>query len=101
MLKSPVADLSSTNNKPEAGTCTAAAFLRQFVAASGKTKPLADTSLVLRDQNNKSIPRWAHLRNAGPMEASASSGHHQEDLSGRPTRMLNELARILSKLPLP
>ncbi|KAJ1769704.1 hypothetical protein LPJ74_003793 [Coemansia sp. RSA 1843] len=102
MLKSLVADLSNIGNKSEAGACTAAAFLRQFVAASGKTKPLADSSSVLRDQNNdESIPRWAHLDIAGPMEASASSGYHQKGLSGRPTRMLIELARILSKSPLP
>ncbi|KAJ1795322.1 hypothetical protein LPJ59_004369 [Coemansia sp. RSA 2399] len=101
MLKSPVADLSNIGNKAEAGACTAAAFLRQFVG-SGQPKPLADSSGVLRDQNNdESIPRWAHLDIAGPMEASASSGYHQKGLSGRPTRMLIELAQILANKPLP
>ncbi|KAJ2551312.1 hypothetical protein EV175_003738 [Coemansia sp. RSA 1933] len=103
MLKSPVADLSNIGSKAEAGACTAAAFLRQFVGATAERQsPLPDGSGVLRDQNNdESIPRWAHLDIAGPMEASASSGYHQKGLSGRPTRMLIELARLMAKNPLP
>ncbi|KAI9500625.1 cytosol aminopeptidase family, catalytic domain-containing protein, partial [Coemansia spiralis] len=94
MLKSPVADLSNIGNKAEAGACTAAAFLRQFV---GTPRALPGGS-VLRDQNtDEALPRWAHLDIAGPMEASASSGYHQKGMSGRPTRLLIELARILAQ----
>ncbi|PIA18330.1 hypothetical protein COEREDRAFT_23103, partial [Coemansia reversa NRRL 1564] len=77
MLKSPVADLSNIGNKSEAGACTAAAFLRNF-------------------NNDETLPHWAHMDIAGPMEASASSGYHQKGMSGRPTRLLIELARQLS-----
>ncbi|KAJ2522490.1 hypothetical protein GGI11_001720 [Coemansia sp. RSA 2049] len=102
MLRSPVADLSNIGNKAEAGACTAAAFLRQFVVDRSRTLPLAEKPMVLRAQNNdESLPRWAHMDIAGPMEASASTGYHQKGLSGRPTRMLVDLARILATDPLP
>ncbi|KAJ2721939.1 hypothetical protein GGI07_003643 [Coemansia sp. Benny D115] len=98
MLKSPVADLSNIGNKAEAGSCTAAAFLRHFVRDSVQ-KP--DESKVSGDQNDdESLPRWAHLDIAGPMESSSSDGHHHRGMSGRPTRLLVELASQLSKNPL-
>ncbi|KAJ1728251.1 hypothetical protein LPJ61_004136 [Coemansia biformis] len=93
MLKSPVADLSNIGNRAEAGACTAAAFLRQFVHG-----PRLATPAVLRDQNSdeEAQPRWAHLDIAGPMEASATTGYHQKGMSGRPTRLLIDLARRLA-----
>ncbi|KAJ1826715.1 hypothetical protein LPJ56_002042, partial [Coemansia sp. RSA 2599] len=99
MLKSPVADLSNIGNKSEAGACTAAAFLRHFVRDSAKTAENGDTQkTVPRDQNNdESLPRWAHLDIAGPMEGTTAAGHHHKGMSGRPTRLLVELANQLSK----
>ncbi|KAJ2687618.1 hypothetical protein IWW39_002800 [Coemansia spiralis] len=92
MLKSPIADLSNIGCKGEAGACTAAAFLRQFVDGPRLTPPA-----VMREQNNdESVPRWAHLDIAGPMEASTSEGYHHQGMSGRPTRLLIELAKQLS-----
>ncbi|KAJ2872446.1 hypothetical protein GGH93_004026 [Coemansia aciculifera] len=92
MLKSSIADLSNIGCKGEAGACTAAAFLRQFVDGPRLTPPA-----VMREQNNdESIPRWAHLDIAGPMEASTSEGYHHQGMSGRPTRLLIELAKQLS-----
>ncbi|KAJ1647772.1 hypothetical protein J3B02_000084 [Coemansia erecta] len=93
MLKSPVADLSNIGNKSEAGACTGAAFLRYFVrdtTSKEKTVP--------RDQNNdESLPRWAHLDIAGPMEGTTNAGHHHKGMSGRPTRLLIELANQITK----
>ncbi|KAJ2842413.1 hypothetical protein IWW36_005917 [Coemansia brasiliensis] len=92
MLKSPVADLSNIGNRAEAGACTAAAFLRQFV--HGKRAGKA----ILCDQNNdeESSPKWAHLDIAGPMEAASTSGYHTKGMSGRPTRLLIALAQDLA-----
>ncbi|KAJ2832884.1 hypothetical protein FBU31_002003 [Coemansia sp. 'formosensis'] len=93
MLKSQIADLSNIGCKGEAGACTAAAFLRQFVDGPRLTPPA-----VMREQNNDdSVPRWAHLDIAGPMEASTEEGYHHKGMSGRPTRMLIELAKQLSQ----
>ncbi|KAJ2758455.1 hypothetical protein IWQ56_005996, partial [Coemansia nantahalensis] len=96
MLTSPVADLSNIGNRSEAGACTAAAFLRQFVHAPRLAAPA-----VLRAQNadDEAEPRWAHLDIAGPMEAAATAGYHQKGMSGRPTRLLVELARQLAREP--
>ncbi|KAI8322649.1 hypothetical protein GQ54DRAFT_287628 [Martensiomyces pterosporus] len=81
MLKSSIADMSNIGNKAEAGACTAAAFLRQF-------------------NSDETLPRWAHLDIAGPMETTSSSGYHHPGMSGRPTRLLIELAHQLAKKPL-
>ncbi|KAJ1947311.1 hypothetical protein GGF37_000493 [Kickxella alabastrina] len=98
MLKSPVADLSNIGNKSEAGACTAAAFLRHFVRDSRAVKK---QGTLARDQNNdESLPRWAHLDIAGPMEATTSTGYHHRGMSGRPTRLLIELASQLAKNPI-
>ncbi|KAJ1871324.1 hypothetical protein LPJ55_003966 [Coemansia sp. RSA 990] len=92
MLKSPVADLSNIGNRAEAGACTAAAFLRQFVHGKRAGKG------ILGDQNNdeESSPKWAHLDIAGPMEAASTSGYHTKGMSGRPTRLLIALAQDLA-----
>ncbi|KAJ2744806.1 hypothetical protein GGI20_002659 [Coemansia sp. BCRC 34301] len=92
MLKSPIADLSNIGCKGEAGACTAAAFLRQFVDGPRLTPPA-----IMREQNcdDEATPRWAHLDIAGPMESSSSEGYHHKGMSGRPTRLLIELAKQL------
>ncbi|KAJ2781932.1 hypothetical protein H4R18_002573 [Coemansia javaensis] len=93
MLKSQVADLSNIGCRAEAGACTAAAFLRQFVHGPRLAPPA-----VPRDQNcdDDARPRWAHMDIAGPMEAAAEAGYHRKGMSGRPTRLLIELARGLA-----
>ncbi|KAJ1832745.1 hypothetical protein LPJ63_003284 [Coemansia sp. RSA 2711] len=94
MLTSPVADLSNIGNRSEAGACTAAAFLRQFVHGR---RSVGDNA-VMRDQNNdEALPRWAHLDIAGPMEAASTSGYHSKGMSGRPTRLLIALAQDLAR----
>ncbi|KAJ2889381.1 hypothetical protein IWW38_004748 [Coemansia aciculifera] len=97
MLKSEIADLSNIGCKGEAGACTAAAFLRRFVKDPATATP-APTGAAMRDQNNddESSPRWAHLDIAGPMESSSSDGYHHQGMSGRPTRLLIELAKQLA-----
>ncbi|KAJ1966273.1 hypothetical protein GGI12_000178 [Dipsacomyces acuminosporus] len=98
MLKSPVADLSNIGNKAEAGSCTAAAFLRQFVHGPRLPK----LPKILGEQNSdETLPRWAHLDIAGPMETTSSAGYHHPGMSGRPVRLLIELAHQLAKNPLP
>ncbi|KAJ2704785.1 hypothetical protein FB645_002975 [Coemansia sp. IMI 203386] len=98
MLKSPVADLSNIGNKSEAGACTAAAFLRHFVRDNTKDADGDKEKTVPGEQNNdESLPRWAHLDIAGPMEGTTAAGHHHKGMSGRPTRLLVELANQLSK----
>ncbi|KAJ1946544.1 hypothetical protein EC988_005533, partial [Linderina pennispora] len=96
MLKSNVADLSNIGNKSEAGSCTAAAFLRQFVNGPRLTPP----KVPAEQTNDEEVPRWAHLDIAGPMETSNSTGYHSAGMTGRPTRMLIELARQLSRDPI-
>ncbi|KAJ2376020.1 hypothetical protein IW150_002219 [Coemansia sp. RSA 2607] len=96
MLKSPVADLSNIGNKSEAGACTAAAFLRHFVRDSVAANKIKDKAVPRGQNNDETLPRWAHLDIAGPMEATTSAGHHFRGMSGRPTRLLIELARNIA-----
>ncbi|XP_067036489.1 cytosol aminopeptidase-like [Acropora muricata] len=71
-IKSDVADIRNTGKKRSAGACTAAAFLQEFVEAE----------------------HWAHFDIAGVMDNSANAiPYLNKGMSGRPTRVLVEIAR--------
>jgi len=75
MQCSITADLRNTQKKPRsAGSCTAAAFLKEFVT----------------------IKRWAHLDIAGVMDANADATYLSQGMTGRPTRTLIEAVRLMS-----
>jgi len=66
MKKSPLADLNNVSSSPGGGSCTAAAFLREFTKC----------------------PTWLHLDMAGVMESEGEVSYLSSGMSGRPTRTL-------------
>jgi len=66
MKKSPLADLNNISLTPGGGSCTAAAFLKQFT-------------------NSKN---WLHLDIAGVMENEGAVSYLGSGMSGRPTRTM-------------
>eukprot|EP00794_Sanderia_malayensis_P018066 gene18066-19875_t len=76
MKCSATADLRNTQKTAgAAGSCTAAAFLKEFVE----------------------IDRWAHIDIAGVMSSSGELPYLPKGMSGRPTRTLIETLDVLSK----
>ncbi|EMD41206.1 hypothetical protein CERSUDRAFT_78882 [Gelatoporia subvermispora B] len=75
------ADLCNTGGKP-AGCCTAALFLKSFVAGVEGEMPAV---------------RWAHVDIAGTMEATRPTPYQERGMTGRPVRALIEFARQLGK----
>ncbi|XP_047128998.1 cytosol aminopeptidase isoform X1 [Hydra vulgaris] len=73
MKCSKTADLRNTQKSAGAGSCTAAAFLKEFV----------------------SIENWAHLDIAGVMTNEGEITYLPSGMSGRPTRTLIETVRLL------
>ncbi len=71
-MKSDVADLINSGSGRGGGSCTAAAFLEQFVEKHGK---------------------WAHLDIAGTMQAKAPKGVLAKGMTGGPTRSLYYLVK--------
>lgn len=70
-----VSDYQNITKKSKAGSCTAAAFLREFVPAD--------------------MQRWAHLDIAGVMESSGTVPYEPKGMSGKPVRALIEFASRL------
>ena len=66
MNKAPLADLNNISVRPGGGSCTAAAFLRQFTRCD----------------------KWLHLDIAGVMENNGDVSYISSGMSGRPTRTL-------------
>jgi len=66
MKKSPLADLNNISLTPGGGSCTAAAFLREFTQCKN----------------------WMHLDIAGVMENEGAVAYLGSGMSGRPTRTL-------------
>ena len=75
-MKSVVADLRNAGSGKLGGSCTAAAFLSEFIGGH---------------------KRWAHLDIAGIMKSKSARGVLAKGMTGSPTRMLVELAKRLSK----
>ncbi|KAJ8653173.1 hypothetical protein O0I10_011222 [Lichtheimia ornata] len=73
MKESLVADLVNSAGR-SGGSCSAAAFLKEFVAGQPEIQ-------------------WAHIDIAGVMESSATEGYHIKGMSGRPTRSLLDYLR--------
>jgi len=74
-LKSPLADLNNISLKPGGGSCTAAAFLREFTNCGS----------------------WLHLDIAGVMENGGEVPYLTHGMSGRPTRTLAKFVKSLKE----
>lgn len=74
--KSPLADLNNISLTPGGGSCTAAAFLKQFTKCGS----------------------WLHLDMAGVMENNGSVSYMSSGMSGRPTRTLVKYVQQLANL---
>ncbi|KAG8996867.1 hypothetical protein FRB94_007997 [Tulasnella sp. JGI-2019a] len=74
------ADLCNTGGK-EAGSCTAALFLKHFVDGI--------------DKEDAKI-RWAHIDIAGTMDVSRAGPYQAKGMTGRPVRAFVEFARRLA-----
>ncbi|KAJ9059228.1 hypothetical protein DSO57_1004542 [Entomophthora muscae] len=93
MTQSNVADLANIGVKNGGGSCSAAAFLREFVPR--QSEPPVEPLDMNEDDTLQT--RYAHLDIAGVMETSSDSGYNVKGMSGRPARSFVELARQLSK----
>lgn len=67
MKESTVADLNNLGKGRSGGACSAAAFLKEFVAGVESEQPLA----------------WAHIDIAGVMDSDATQGYHIKGMSGK------------------
>ncbi|XP_059148773.1 cytosol aminopeptidase-like isoform X2 [Physella acuta] len=75
MTECDLADINNVSKKREAGSCTAAAFLKEFV----------------------STDNWVHLDIAGVMMNKGDVAYMGKGMSGRPTRTLVQFLENLSK----
>jgi len=75
MKKSPTADLNNISAVPGGGSCTAAAFLKEFVTCEN----------------------WMHLDIAGVMNNSGDVKYLPPGMAGRPTRTLVEFLKLISQ----
>lgn len=75
-LKSDYADFSNISTKGEAGSITAALFLRRFVPKSAK---------------------WIHVDMAGRMNSSAAKGYYDKSATGFGARLLADFTEHVSK----
>ncbi|KAI9296436.1 peptidase M17, leucyl aminopeptidase, partial [Neoconidiobolus thromboides FSU 785] len=92
MTGTNVADLQNIGAKNGGGSCSAAAFLREFVHLDKEVKEPVDWN------DDDTLPtRYGHLDIAAVMEATSDSGYHTKGMTGRPTRTLIEYARLVSK----
>jgi len=73
MQKCATADLNNIGGSPYGGSCTAAAFLKEFVEC----------------------PQWMHLDIAGVMHNTADVDYLPAGMAGRPTRTLVEFLQLL------
>ncbi|KAG0166800.1 bleomycin hydrolase [Apophysomyces sp. BC1034] len=88
MKDSLVADLNNLGKGRSGGSCSAAMFLKEFVAG-----------LEGEDNANptKDSVAWAHIDIAGVMDSQATHGYNIKGMSGRPTRSLIEYVRQLEQ----
>ncbi|KAI8060706.1 cytosol aminopeptidase family, catalytic domain-containing protein [Gongronella butleri] len=86
MQQSAVADFNNLGKGRSGGACSAAAFLKEFVAGleSDDDKEQLD--------DDAQVP-WAHIDIAGIMDSQSTDGYHIKGMSGRPTRSLIEYIR--------
>ncbi|KNE68587.1 hypothetical protein AMAG_19755 [Allomyces macrogynus ATCC 38327] len=102
-MKSHVADLKNAGDR-SAGACTAAIFLKQFLAPAD---PEVGTAKVEGENETHPVvqagkaPAWAHVDIAGVMHYGAPEGaYNVKGMSGRPTRLLMELVRLVGEEPI-
>ena len=73
--ESATADLNNISSVPYGGSCTAAAFLKEFIKC----------------------PNWMHLDIAGVMSNSSDVKYLPAGMAGRPTRTMVEFLHMLSQ----
>ncbi|KAF7721337.1 hypothetical protein EC973_004855 [Apophysomyces ossiformis] len=84
MKESLVADLNNLGKGRSGGSCSAAMFLKEFVAGI-ETEEDKETS--------EDAVAWAHIDIAGVMDSQATQGYHIKGMSGRPTRSIIEYVK--------
>lgn len=75
MKESNVADLNNLGKGRSGGACSAAAFLKEFVAG-------LDASESEAPKQEEQI-QWAHIDIAGVMDSQSTNGYHIKGMSGK------------------
>ncbi|PVV02360.1 hypothetical protein BB560_003189 [Smittium megazygosporum] len=90
-MESKVADIANISSGGGGGSCTAAAFLKEFLGTSPKSDEGKPETLPAYDLNSEeSDLKWAHIDIAGSMDTTKNNGHFVSGMTGRPTRTLIE-----------
>lgn len=84
MQQSTVADLNNLGKGRSGGACSAAAFLKEFVAGLESDN----------ENQQKEVVDWAHIDIAGVMDSQATQGYHIKGMSGK---INNKLIIIINK----
>ncbi|CAO3645051.1 unnamed protein product [Cunninghamella echinulata] len=92
MQQSNVADLNNLGKGRSGGACSAAAFLKEFVA--GLESDHQDNEQENDNVEEEKKVDWAHIDIAGVMDSQITRGYHIKGMSGRPTRSLIEYIRL-------
>ncbi|CAO3591135.1 unnamed protein product [Absidia cylindrospora] len=92
MQTSTVADFNNLGKGRAGGACSAAAFLKEFVAGLESDNE-ENGQEQGKDQQQPTVD-WAHLDIAGVMEEDSTQGYHIKGMTGRPTRSLIEYIRL-------
>ncbi|KAI9012489.1 hypothetical protein CLU79DRAFT_770196 [Phycomyces nitens] len=97
MRTSSVADLNNLGKGRSGGACSAAAFLKEFVAGleTPVEAPGPQDAAEVVETTGDSIA-WAHIDIAGVMDSQSTHGYHIKGMSGRPTRALIEYIKNVS-----
>ncbi|ORX53059.1 hypothetical protein DM01DRAFT_1336243 [Hesseltinella vesiculosa] len=90
MQESAVADFNNLGKGRSGGACSAAAFLKEFVAGLESDRHGDDVDRL--EEEGTELP-WAHIDIAGIMDAQSTQGYNIKGMSGRPTRSLIEYIR--------
>ncbi|SAM08476.1 hypothetical protein [Absidia glauca] len=90
MQTSTVADFNNLGKGRAGGACSAAAFLKEFVAGLESDQ---DSNDEAKDVDQHPAVEWAHIDIAGVMDSDFTQGYHIKGMSGRPTRSLIEYIR--------
>ncbi|OMH80477.1 Cytosol aminopeptidase [Zancudomyces culisetae] len=97
LVESQVADIANYVDIFGAGANAAAVFLREFVSRVKNTDNGAAVERERAEEPSEALPKWAHMDIAGTMETEKNSGHHVRGMTGRPTRLLIEMANLVPK----
>ncbi|KAI9366774.1 hypothetical protein DFJ73DRAFT_805448 [Zopfochytrium polystomum] len=93
-IRSEVADLKNVGGRG-AGSCTAAAFLAEFVkpGVQGEGKTAVDAEKEDDADTEGEKVKFAHIDIAGVMQHAAAGGYIGKGMTGRPVRSIIEFVR--------